>query len=340
VADLAGAAGGASADGQTDTVTRTAAGGDDVVAVAGNGAGGVDVTGLPGAVSVDHPDPADGLVVNLLGGDDVLNASTVPAGRVALSIDAGLGDDVVIGSPGDDLVDGGDGDDLALQGAGNDTFRWEPGDDNDTIEGQAGTADRLVFVGSGVAENFDVSANGGRVLFFRNVANVLMDMNDVEAIDLSTLGGADTVTVNDLSGTDLTQARVDLAGAGGTAGDGQVDNVILNGTNGSDQVTVAGTAATGVTATGLATSLSIQHAEAAVGDRLRVNTLGNGDGVGAANLAADAIRLTLDGGAGVDVLTGGAGDDQIIGGPGADFLFGGTGVDTFDNDLSDFQQQD
>jgi Ca2+-binding RTX toxin-like protein len=40
------------------------------------------------------------------------------------------------------------------------------------------------------------------------------------------------------------------------------------------------------------------------------------------------------------VLTGGSGDDQIIGGPGADFLFGGPGVDTFDNDLSDFQQQD
>ena len=29
-----------------------------------------------------------------------------------------------------------------------------------------------------------------------------MDLNDVEAIDLNALGGADTVTVNDLSGTD------------------------------------------------------------------------------------------------------------------------------------------
>ena len=335
VADLAGAVGGSTGDGQTDTVIRNATGGDDVMTTSGNGSGGINVTGPSAAVSVDHSDAADTLVLSLLGGEDVLNATALPAGRVALTIDGGLGDDVILGSPGDDFVDGGDGDDTALVGAGNDTFRWEPGDDNDTIEGQAGPADRLLFVGAAVAENFDFMANGGRVLFLRNIANVTMDMNDVEAVDLSALGGADNVTVGDLSGTDLTQARVDLAGPGGTAGDGQVDNVILNGTNASDSVTVGGTAASGVTATGLATSLSIQHAEPTVGDRLRVNTLGGNDGVGAANLAADAIRLTLDGGADSDVLTGGAGPDELIGGPGADQLFGGPGLDTFDFDPSD-----
>ena len=66
-----------------------------------------------------------------------------------------------------------------------------------------------------------MSANGGRVRFFRNVANITMDLNDVEAIDLNALGGADTVTVNDMSGTDLTAVNADLAAAiGATAGDG------------------------------------------------------------------------------------------------------------------------
>jgi hypothetical protein len=32
---------------------------------------------------------------------------------------------------------GGDGNDVALMGAGDDTFVWNPGDDNDTLEGQS-----------------------------------------------------------------------------------------------------------------------------------------------------------------------------------------------------------
>ena len=88
-----------------------------------------------------------------------------------LTINAGLGDDVIIGSEGDDLINGGDGNDVALMGAGDDTFVWNPGDDNDTLEGQDGF-DTLLFNGTNAAENIDVFANDGRVLFTRNVANV------------------------------------------------------------------------------------------------------------------------------------------------------------------------
>ena len=56
-------------------------------------------------------------------------------------------------------------------GAGDDVFIWDPGDGNDTIEGQDGH-DTMLFNGAGGAELFDVSANGGRVRFFRNVANI------------------------------------------------------------------------------------------------------------------------------------------------------------------------
>jgi hypothetical protein len=55
------------------------------------------------------------------------------------------------------------------------------------VEGQAGT-DTLLFNGSAANEIFDVSANGGRALFTRNVGNIVMDINDVETVNLNALG--------------------------------------------------------------------------------------------------------------------------------------------------------
>src|SRR6185503_19424896 len=90
------------------------------------------------------------------------------------------------------IFTGGDGDDTAFMGAGNDTFVWNPGDDNDTIEGQSGL-DRLLFNGANIAETITVAANGGRDRFFRDIASVTMDMNDTELITFNALGGADTI---------------------------------------------------------------------------------------------------------------------------------------------------
>ncbi len=72
-------------------------------------------------------------------------------------------------------------------GAGDDTFVWNPGDDNDTVDGQAGF-DTLLFNGANIAENIDISANGGRARLTRDVANVTMDLNDVETIDVQRHG--------------------------------------------------------------------------------------------------------------------------------------------------------
>ena len=46
-----------------------------------------------------------------------------------------------------------------------------------------------------------------RALFFRDIANVTMDLNDVETIEFNALGGVDNILVNDLTGTDV--KRVD-----------------------------------------------------------------------------------------------------------------------------------
>ena len=64
---------------------------------------------------------------------------------------------------------------------------------------------------------------------------------NVESIDFNALGGADTITVNDMSGTDVTDVNINLAGANGL-GDGQADTIVINATSGNDVAVVFGDA--------------------------------------------------------------------------------------------------
>ena len=147
------------------------------------------------------PDPSS-LVIDGGAGNDTITGSQ--------------GADTLIGGTGNDTVTGGQGNDFADLGDGNDTFVWNPGDGSDIVEGGAGT-DTLVFNGSNVAENMDISANGGRVRLARDVGAIAMDLNSVEKIQLNALGGADTITVNDLTGTGVTQVAIDLGATGRAA---------------------------------------------------------------------------------------------------------------------------
>ena len=154
-----------------------------------------------------------------------------------------------------------------------------------------------------------------------------MDLDDVESIVAKTLGGADTVTVNDLSGTDVTDVEADLDAAGG-GDDLAADNVIANATNGDDVVTVTGTGPN-AQVIGLAAAVSVSGAIAG-SDRLTVNALAGDDVIDASGLAANSALLTADGGDGDDVLLGGAGNDTLLGGAGDDVIIGGPGNDTVD----------
>jgi Ca2+-binding RTX toxin-like protein len=322
--DLRGSNGGG--DGAADTVTVNGTQAADTFGAAGD-AGGVNVFGLHAAINIFFQEQAnDRLTLNALGGDDVVDATSLEADGIQLTINGGLGNDVMMGSEGDDLVNGGDGADTALMGAGDDVFAWNPGDDNDVLEGQAGF-DRMRFNGANVAENINVLANGGRVIFFRDIASVTMDLNDTESIEFNALGGADTVVVNDLSGTNVVELNLNLAAVNGV-GDAQPDSVILQGTNGDDVVLAAGDA-NGVSAMGLAAQLNITGAEASL-DRITVNALAGDDVIDATGLAVDAIQLTADGGDGNDVLQGGDGNDVLAGAAGDDVLIGGLGIDVLD----------
>jgi hypothetical protein len=63
-------------------------------------------------------------------------------------------------------------------------------------------------------------------VFLRDIANIRMDVQGVEFLDLRTLGSADSVTINDMTGTGFRQANIDLSASGaGGAGDGAADVV-------------------------------------------------------------------------------------------------------------------
>ncbi len=58
------------------------------------------------------------------------------------------------------------------------------------------------------------------------------------------LGGADVLTVNDLTGTGLKKVNANLAGFDGN-GDGSADSVVLNGTAGADKIKMSSNAEIG-----------------------------------------------------------------------------------------------
>jgi Ca2+-binding RTX toxin-like protein len=345
--DLAATLAGNTADGQTDQVIVNGTNGNDAINVSGD-ASGVAVTGLAAQVAIQHQEPSDELAVNGLDGNDSLDAAQLAAQAIALTLDGGAGDDTIAGAKGietsrggdgNDSIDGNGGNDLASLGAGDDAFVWDPGDGSDTVEGQDGT-DTMLFNGANGGEQVDLSANGNRLRFFRTQGNITMDTAGVETVDFNALGGPDTVTVNNLAGTDVKAVNANLAAAlGGNTGDRQTDQVIVNGTNGNDAVELADRG-NAVAVTGLAPTVNLTNVDPA-SDALTINALDGNDTVDAAQLAASSMVLTLDGGAGDDLLVGGDGndalfgrdgDDTLVGGPGQDILDGGAGRNVIEQD--------
>ncbi len=283
------------------------------------------------------------LVVTLGGGADRFSAVGNVGALVQLTVDGGAGDDIVNGGNGADVLMGGDGadtldgnqgSDSILLGAGDDLFVWSPGDGSDLVEGGSG-ADTMAIAGANIGEQFELSALGGRLRFTRDVANVTLDGDDVERVELRTLGGADRITVNDLRGSDVKTVSIDLAaGAGG--GDGQADTIVINGSAARDVVTIGMDASGAVVVRGLATEVVIRNFEPAL-DRLEFNGLGGNDLVFAGASPAVLLPLTLRGGDGNDILVGGAGADTLDGGAGFDILAGGPGTDVLLNGEVQFQ---
>src|SRR5262249_43726335 len=244
------------------------------------------------------------IVVTGGGGNDVLTADETNGGLPQTTLDGGAGNDVLtggavadvpglisgfdtlLGGAGDDringgasadFINGGTGNDTLFGGAGNDRVSWSPGDGSDTMDGQNGN-DSLGFFGDSSNENVALSANGTRVRLTRDVDGVTADLNSLEIVDVLARGGADTITVNDLTGTGVGVMLLDL-GDTGNGGDGQADTVTVNGTNGNDSVFISGSTIGGASLdmVGLSAQISIFSTETT--DHLTVNTLGGFDRV-------------------------------------------------------------
>ena len=272
------------------------------------------VTGLAASLTLAG---AGSLRVNALAGFDRVSST---ATALAVTADGGPDDDSLVGGPaaetllggdGIDAVDGNGGDDRAFLGAGDDRFTWDAGDGSDVVEGEDGM-DTMAFNGSGAAESFAASAAGPRVRFTRDVGSIAMDLGGVERIDAAAVGGGDSLMVGDASGTDLTALRF------ATGTDGAGDTVAVDGSGGADAVTITG--APGLTnVAGLPNGLMLAVSGAqAPTDRLTVNGRDGDDTIDASALGADALRLTIDSGAGADTVRSASGPDTALLGSGDD----------------------
>ena len=212
---------------------------------------------------------------------------TVDAGRGDDIVATGAGNDRVLGGPGDDAVDGNGGVDSAVLGSGQDTFTWDPGDGSDAVDGGRGN-DALVFNGAGGAETMRLSAEGTSSLFLRDPGAIRMDMHGVEVLDLAALGGADSITVDDLSGSTFRAANLDLTAGG--AGDG--DLVTVTGSEAADAISV-GADDGHVDVDGLTADVQIIGSEAD-NDHLQVNARGGDDEVDVSQAVADLIGISVD----------------------------------------------
>ena len=237
------------------------------------------------------------LAANLAGGEDTFTPSGNLAALTVLDIAGGDGNDTLLGGNGADHLTGGAGQDYLDgnqaadtidAGTGADTVAWDPGDASDTITGGPDT-DRLAFNGANIGENFDLATAGNHVQLTRDIAAVTLDLTALETLDLRTLGGADTLTVHDLTGTGLTQVNTDLAAAGGPTADSTSDHVIVNGTASDDAIDVMDDGSA-VVIGGLAATVRLAYADPAL-DRLTVNGLDGNDTVTATPAAASLILL-------------------------------------------------
>jgi Ca2+-binding RTX toxin-like protein len=240
---------------------------------------------------------ADGVFDNTIDLSGVTAAAfpqLAAGGDQPVTLSGGGGVDTLTGSGLGDIIRGGPGNDVMFGGAGDDVFTWVPGDGSDTIQGGVGN-DVLAFVGAPVAETFALTADGTGFDFTRDVGNIVMDLEGIETLELSSGGGNNSVTLNDLTGV------ADLASVILALGDS--DDVV----DASAQMNPA-------------VSLTV------------FANLGNDTligGAGADELHGEEGNDNISGLGGIDLLDGGDGDDTITGGPGNETLLGGAGNDTF-----------
>lgn len=309
--DLAATVGGKTADAQSDTVQLIGGLGDNTIAATlVNGA--IDVTGLPVAATVTHFGKTDVLYIDGGSGNDTIDASKLPIGKVIPALYGNNGDDVINGTDGDDLVDGGGGNDIVFLGGGNDRVQWGAKAGQDVIEGGAGTDALLLNADDG---SIDIFALGSRARVFRSDGSMLLDTGGIERIEFHADEFGDFVSVNDLTGTGVKEVLVDLGV--GSGGNGQSDFVFLAGGAANNAITTKITAGT-LSISGLPTALTISRAD---GDRVAIDSGAGDDSINVSAVPTNMVgKFDLFGASGNDTVRGSVAADNLAGGDDNDLL--------------------
>ena len=307
---------------------------DTIVAAAANVA--INVSAL---TSIEAIDAAGFANVSLIGSSlaDTLDFSGITLTGIAF-IDAGSGNDTVIGTAFADTIVLGSGNDSFDAGAGDDIFIAKAGAGVDLINGGLGY-DTIVAAAANVAINVSAltSIEAIDAAGFANVSLIgssLADTLDFSGITLTGIAFIDAGSGNDTitgsAGNDMI-----LLGSGNdqiSGGDGN-DTFLLKAGAGVDSVD-GGNGHDVVLATG--NNLSITLASFAGIEEFSAGGFAGVKIVGTSgNDVMDYSTVTLTGiaaimgGSGNDSIIGSDGDDVIDGGRGLDMLTGGAGADVF-----------
>jgi Ca2+-binding RTX toxin-like protein len=260
------------------------------------------------------------------------------------NVDAGKGDDTIVGTSGANVINGDDGNDTITGGDGNDTLNG--GNGNDTfLEGSASNGGDTITGGAGTdTVNYGSRMNAVTVTIGTGSADDGEDMEGDDVTVENVVGGAgDDVITGDSGNNVITGgAGADtLKGGGGddtfvegdTTGENGADDI--DGEAGFDTVTYYGrTAGVNVSlndtaddgdTTGMGEGDNVKGCEKVVGTDSADTITG-----GATNdyIEGRGGGDTLDGGDGDDQIEGEAGDDSITCGNGNDISIGGAGTNT------------
>jgi|GEM_PF-1294614 len=244
--------------------------------------------------------------------DDV-DLSAVSAGNgftalTATTINAGSGDDTIVGSEANDKINGSGGGDVITGQGGNDTINGGGGEDylvggsgDDIVRGQGSSLDSL----SGGAGDDTIDGGSGYDYHF-DAADVSFIVTD------SSLSGLGNDTLIDIQQVHLSGGSSDNV-FDGTAFSGRL---FFNGSGGNDVMRGGPKADRMFGGSGRDTILGYD------GDDVLRGQGGNQD-----SLVGGPGNDKLNGGIGHDVLDGGLGDDRLTGDSGNDTIQGGVGLD-------------
>jgi Ca2+-binding RTX toxin-like protein len=298
---------------------------------------GPDVVSGAGGEGTGSPYPMGIAVDAGLGDDTVVGGTgddTLLGGDGADSLEGAPGDDEVLGLEGTDSVDGGDGSDLLDGGQGDDSMvgglgddEERGGEDDDTFVQELADGSDALLGGPGT-DAADYRSRGARVRLSPD--GTADDGEEGEEDDV----GPD---VEDLVGGSAGDILVGNAGANTLAG-GPGDDVLRGETG--DDVLMGGP---GLDLADYSTAGG--SVEVDLGRRRALDERGGRDDLhgveaGLGGPMVDVLRGNrgpnlLRGGPGDDHLDGRAGDDLILGGRGNDDLLGGDGGDVLTGEEAD-----